>query len=631
MAIQEKTIRYGFPLLASLSDATVTNLTQITVAIPENVIAFRSVTLQWSGLDIVTATGGTWTEHRSALRLGAAAYTTITNLNDVTNSGENLSALVANDFTAHFTSNWSGTSMTCDAQVYVDQSTGTTLGLRDVAAELIITYSYDDTSTTHVKTVFVPLATFTGAHPTSKPGTAQATIPALDTYLPEASKTYRDCYIVFQGNEAAAGTTDFTLSHEIDTNGVVTTGTIERALASDRWNRWIHSKFSGGSVGFTTNATHDLFWWASAAQHHHPQAYMVVTYEFDPSASSTVIAQSLLLPMEFASPAGNSASTWLRAQRELWIQEPGTITAQQSALLLFWEQAAPIAGLNLRLATSGGFTAFTDTASMLAGGNGCQLLTTPTLARGRNTLSADVYVTDTADLLWNVSGLWIINYTSDRHADGPSAHAQTRVHNVLSYGTGAASTNSVSASAAPTITPGDYFLIAVGVHAQYVPSGTAATGIAVHAERTSGEGGFAWESVYADSIHTDLEVGLRQAWATARSLFRRWTGDPASERMDLETARRWKMSTSANTFSSLDLYLTYHTITYTIAGTISSSDGGTVTIHASRADTGERIASTTRTGDGAYSVTWYDDTEDLRVTASDASGNAGASAVGVAS
>ncbi len=70
MAIRQKTIMYAFPTTtATVADAVVTNLTQITVYIPEASPTFISCFVDVGFRDIITATGGTIGEHRVGLRL----------------------------------------------------------------------------------------------------------------------------------------------------------------------------------------------------------------------------------------------------------------------------------------------------------------------------------------------------------------------------------------------------------------------------------------------------------------------------------------------------------------------------------------------------------------------------------
>ncbi len=628
MATRLKTVKYAFPALASLTNNTLTNLTQITVYLPETgTKTFRSVVAHVTFDDIITATGGTLTTKTLDLRLGAAGYTSVANANTLTNSGENASFWLSADYTSHFNTNWSGTSMTCDFRLQINQSTGTTTGMVNVCVTLDITYEYDDTSTTHVKTVMIPLNMVAGAMDTA--ATTRDTIPALDTYLPEASKTYRNIHVVVQGNEARNGaTTDHTMTLRVGAASV-TTGNYEGGLASDRFFRYVWELTSSWpSTGSTQN-------WqptATVARVNHAQAYVVVTYEFDASTTTSVM-NSLLLPVEVASPMGGTTSSdYQRATRELWIQET-TISTSRVAFFVFWQQIAAIGGLNMRIGT-GSFVAYTDTASVLCGSNAAMIRNDSafTLARGRNSLNVDIYRTDTADYGWNVCGYFLVNYTSDKHADGVGAHNHTIEWGIAQNGTGAAASTVTVSATALTIPETDYFTVGLGTQLIVQPSGTVApAGFTVQVERLSAEGGVEWEDVYADTSQTDPEIGVYLVYSQMRTIFDRFPGDADSTRVDIETSRRWRMfmtgSTATTGWYSLSVVMTYHSILYDVSGSVTSTDGGTVNIGLHRGDEnssqgGELVKSTSRTGDGSYSFTWYDDTESVYVVAEDGT-NAG--------
>jgi hypothetical protein len=612
-----KTVQYCMPALASITNNTVTAFTTTTLYLPENSKTFRKVVATFTADDIITATGGSFTTKTREFRLGAVAFSSVANANTKTNSGENDTIRLTTDMTSHFQTNWTGTSMTFDFQVTINQSTGTTLGLVNGCLTIDITYEYDDTTTTHVKTVWIPLNMPVGALATTKPASLD-TIPALDTYLPEASKTYRQLFIVMQGNESnAAGTTDFTLQAQIDSLTQLTSGNHEAALASDRWSRYV---WDITGLGMTTNATHTWHAWSSTARFNHMQAWMVVTYEFDASTTTSVM-NSLLLPMEILSPMGGTTSSdYQRASRELFVQEPN-VTLNKLAFYMFWEQAAAVGGLNIRVGT-GSFVAYTDVAAQLCGGNGCMIRNdAPTglsFARGRNTLQLDVYRTDTADLGWNISGFWIVNYTSDIHADGVGAHNHTIIWNLANTSTSAAAVQVQVAATAPIIPESDYYLTAVGTQYLHDTNATGLGGVSILVERLSAEGGVQWEEAYVDVNQTDVENGMRQFYSQVKDLFLRWPGDLGSDRMNLETNRRWRVISAPNmaAFHHLDLMFTYHTITFAVAGNVTGFTG-TVNLGLHRSATGEKVKSTTRSGDGAYSFTWYDNTEDMFVSAND--------------
>lgn len=639
MATRLKTVHYAFPTLASLTNNATTNLTQITIFLPETgTKTFRSVVAHITFDDIITNTGGNLTTKTLNFRLGAAAYTSIVNGSALANSGENASFHLTADYTSHFTTNWTGTSMTADFQLQINQSTGTTTGMVNVGVTLEITYEYDDTSTTQVKSVMIPLNA-----PVSTITTSAVTydiFPALDTYLPETSKVYRNMHIVVQGNEHRNGATIITTDHTMTINlgaSTVTTGNYEGALASDRWYRYV---WNLTAAGFTaTNATQNFQLSTTVARCNHPQCYAVITYEYDES-TSTSIMNSVMLPLDINAPfGGTTASDYQRATRDFFIQEPGTITTNKIAFFPFWSQVAQIGGLNMRIGT-GAFVTYTDggTSGTLCGTNGGMIRNDSafTLVHGRNSLNFDAYRTDTGDFGWNSSGFWLINYTSNKHSTGSGAHNHTVFWGLQQNGTAAATDNYNIAATSIIIPETNYYINAIGARLITLLSSIVPAGFSIGVEKLAEEGGVEWEKIYVDVTQTDAEIGTFYAWSQSKSIFDRWPGDPDTNRIDAETNRRWRVNipqpaaTGASGWIGLSQLFTYHSITYTVSGTVSGSSGGTVTLNLHRANTGERVLSTTRSGNGSYSFTWYDDTENVYVEARESGTLLGRSDNGVA-
>lgn len=631
MATRLKTVLWSFPVLASITNNVLTNVPQTTIFLPENAKSFKTVKALVSMDDVITVTGGTITTKTVGLRLGAAAFTSVANANALTNSGENLSLFWEQDFTSHFTTNWSGTSMTCDFQLQINQSTGTGVGMVNICVTLKITYEYDDASATHIKTVMWPLNAPGNAVPIA--ATTYDTIPAWDTELPEASKVYRNIHLVVQGNEARAGAvTDHVITVNVGA-ATITSGVYEGSLASDRFFRYVWdltSTYPG------TAATQAFQLASSVARNNHLQAWIVVTYEFNP-ATSTRIMNSLKLPMDLTSPMGGTAATdYQRGTRNLRIAEPGVITTRSCAFFSFWNQIAAVAGLNMRVGT-GAFVGYTDNSATLCGSNAAMTRndTAFTLQRGQNTLNFDVYRTDTADLGWNISGFWLVNYTSDKASQGVGAHNHTVLLSINSCGTVGAYQNTVQ-TVTPAIPEANFMTVALGLEGFIFTANTIVLGgIAVSVERLAAEGGVEWEPAYIDAAQNDGEVGAYFYYAQVRDIFKRWPGDAESSRLELETARRWRSAYSAGAaaatlWDSVDLTLTYHSITFTVAGNITNSAGGTVTINLCEAATGDRLLSTSRIGNGAYSFTWYDNVIPLFTEARESSTLLGRSDNGVA-
>lgn len=616
MATRLKTVEFAHaPYTSAITDNTLTTMTQMTVYLPESGKTFRSVVATVSA-SITGTAAGNLTTRQLQCRLGAAAYTAHTNSNAVTNSGEDIMAFHSVDLTAHFTANWSGTSMTFDSQVLFD-SAATTPGAINACVTLSITYEYDDTSATQIKTVRFPLNAPTTTLATAKPGSPVDTLPALDTELPEASKVYRSMFTTVQGNVAnTANTTDLTITQQWVSSTAHTSGGFESALATDYWFRYV---WNCQSV-IVTNTTQAYYIYANVARMNHLQIWLTVTYEFDATSSNDMFV-SLMLPNDFDSPMGGTTSAdYQRTIRELFIQETGVVS-KQIAYFPMWSQIGAISTLQFRVGT-GSFVTYTDAAATVAGGNGAMVRNDSafTLARGRNTLNFDAYRSDAADFGWSLSGFWIVNYTADKPAAGYGAANHTILWNLSATFDGAAATTKAIAATAPIIPETNYYMTALGIRLMVNQNGTTlASSFTCLFEKTSGEGGVQWLVGYKDAVHGDVETGLFTVFGQIKDFFKRWPGDPDSNRLDIETSRRWMIYNGqvGTAFYQLDLMITYHTITYAIAGDITGSSGGTVTITAHRAATGEKVVSTTRSGNGSYSMTWYDNTENVFVEATE--------------
>lgn len=643
MATALKTICFPLPPLASITDATLTAFTTITVDLPESSKTFKKCWVEAGATDLITATGGTINEWRLAVSVNGAGATTVTNTNDIGNSGENMMPFLTADFTAHFTTNFTGTSHSVIVSIYMDQSTGTTFNFTNGWALLWITYEYDDTSTTQVMNAWIPMTSAVGALPTSK-GSAQDTVPALDSFLGYGSISYKHIVMLMEGNESnGAGTTDFVVTVQLGTTTAQASTSFEAALASDRFVKATFNLMSAGSPIFTTNATHSFYAWISTGavtRMNHAAFTMLVVFTFDASSANAGNI-SLLLPQDYESPMGaTTSSDYQKGARDLWIQEPATVAIQKSAFRWYWNQVGAVATAYFRCGTQS-FVSITDTAAAMAGGN-CHQRTIDdniTLARGRNTLSSDVYNSDTTDKGWNLSGLWIINYTCGKPTGGWGTANRTVLWPIRLMETVAATADATIAATAITIPETNYFISALGIKIAIETTGTTAMyAYSLFVERLSAEGGVAWERVYANPTHDDPEVGLRYMYGLMRTFFLRYPEDVEPGRMNIETSRRWRFLSSQATacYPSIYISITYHSITKTVSGTISNSNGGTVNLYLHKSDAlsvanaGERMQSSSRSGNGAYSFTCYDDTENVYVMAYEDGTHLGRSAYGTA-
>lgn len=622
MATREKTVTFAFPMATSLvADAVVTNLSQITLYIPEASPVFTSVSVEVGFQDVITLTGGTINEHRVGLRLGAASYTTFTETNTIVNTGEQMAGVIGPiDFTAHFNTNWSGTSKTCDLQVYFDQNSGTTLGMANVTALVYVTYTYDDTAATQIKTVRVPMENL-GALATTETQIGTNQIPQLTGggILPEAGVTIRDWFIVAEANEANNGNaTDWTLSFRTDTDTTYNCMTQEQALQSDRFCRWIYRPASPPSA----SAAHQWKAWATTARATHMTFVLYVTYEFTLSGTSRVL-NSILLPIEVSSPLGSTGTGQAsRYKRSLLIAEPGTITLRQSGFRINFNTAAGTGSLNFR-AGSQAYQSFAISVNVVcgmlcfqkridaasAGGAGVSL------ARGMNDIVVDGYTGSATVDITNVSGLIILNYESDLAPGGIGAHNHTVFKELFPWDAALTDVTTISGYSFP-IPETDYYLASVGFLFN-VWQNAAANALTFDCECLSGEGkGGGYYDIYADAYQSDAERSCTLTWARGRDLFKRFPADVGEERLDIETARAFRFYSPATSSAGIMAMVTVQSMTWNVAGSISGNDAALPSeVELVMADTGEVRQRTTLTaGTTAFNFTVNDDTEDYFVS-----------------
>src|SRR4030043_492326 len=160
MTTRLKTVEYWFPELASVTDNTDTNFTQITVYLPDvrtGGSAFINVNLELLIQD-AEATAANLDRRQLSMQLASSGYTAVNNASTLTASAEQKWVSMSGNFTALFNTSWTGTSMTCDARVLCNSLITTPVQYwRCATAKLTITYEYDDTTATQIKTVWLPL------------------------------------------------------------------------------------------------------------------------------------------------------------------------------------------------------------------------------------------------------------------------------------------------------------------------------------------------------------------------------------------------------------------------------------------------------------------------------------------
>lgn len=613
MATRTKTVEFVYSTNIATNAANAKRtFTGNTIYLPESSKVFRSVTLIATWADDATAASSP-TNWILGIKLGAAAESTATVTDTVTNSGEAWSFRARRDVTSYFTTNWSGTSMTWEASI--QQAVSVT---QNHSVKLVITYEYDDTTTTHIKTVRIPIESTRGLLTTAWQTVGGATaIPAIGgSFLPESTRTVRQVWCELWGNEATSAATDFIVSARINGGTQRDWWDSESALISARW--------AYGIVDITADdlsAARSLECISTGVTNVMTQVggMVCVTYEFDSSATTTVLNSLLIGGVDAIGQMGGTAAgdedQW---SRTIHIAEPGTITMQPSGVCLFLNDLATMTA-NVAVGSQ------TDTAFVLTGALQCGQFSLVhridaagakgaagmTLARGYNDYSIQ-FRSGTANAGWNLSGFLLLNYTSSKATDGVGAHAQSRYFHLADT---AADVNvrQVNDVTTPTIPEADYFLVGAVVDIDAQMSAAAQGAMCLSIERTSGLG---WDPVFTGMLRTDSENALLTPFGASRTSWQRWPGDPDTSRADIETARDWRFDCLPGMWASWGIWATWHAHIYDVAGTLSGyadADGAGLTVNLHKVDDGELLKSVTTTTGGTFATTWYDDVTELYV------------------
>jgi hypothetical protein len=206
-----------------------------------------------------------------------------------------------------------------------------------------------------------------------------------------------------------------------------------------------------------------------------------------------------------------------------------------------------------------------------------------------------------------------LNYTSGKATDGDGSHNHTTIWMVQQSQT-AGNGGNISAAQWINIPETNWFknnLAAFVSGVLNVPGGVSAGAyISLSVEGSASElaGITSFYQEMVASFVTENEIGWHPFFERFDfNHWDRWAGDPETVRMDIEGSRRVRLIINPTHTQALMFYFTYHSVYRTVTRAISGSAGGTVNIAVHDKTTGDLLASTSRSGDGNYSVILYDD------------------------
>lgn len=617
----------------TLGTATRHDFASITLNVPETTSrTFLSVRLRLSWRDRFTVANAV-TGVRVGIKLGAAATSDVDTSYTIANTGDHAYFEWERDVTAYFVANYgAAATQTAVASLAVSTTAASNIG-GSITACLIVTYKYDDdVGTTRIKTVPIPMqshhTTLTNAQQefgtTGGANNAPASqFPALDTYLPEDGKAYEDVYLESRANDGSVAATDITPYIQIDAVAEVARGLIGQALTTAQ--PWMDILLIDTGT-YATNAAHAVKMRTDVTGRMcFAGAILWVTYTYDKSTTTTVMAVATV-PVTQAHDdtigmilAESSLFTLANAQvliAELDIQEPGTITIQQSAIIWNLNVTSTVVG-NPTVAADGQ-TGRLYTAVAAAAGehpiiHRCDHGTGWTLARGINRLTWSIFDA-AANTRHNLQSAYaIITYTADVPAQGAPRTTRTASFMVTDVvapaptSTDIATTNQRAADLGTA-----WALLGAMLEGRYCRAGSARwqLGMALEAGEFEGTGflTFAQPNNIAGEVNFDWFV-FPYTKACNRHNF-------AVGKLDITNTRRYLGNANfIATVSHWVQVLSFHNITFTVAGTVldlgvPAPNGNTVEIWARNADnTAERITTVAIAGGaGAFTAEVPDDT-----------------------
>ncbi len=628
MAQRVKMVEYAFDTRltnlatnTTLGTATRHDFSAVTIHLPETSGSrvFRSVVVEISWR-CATAVASNYSGWRIGVKLGAVAFDDLDySPTAIANTGDHECSTITRNCTSYFTTNF-GAASSQTMQVGFAMSQASANAVNNITAKVYITYEYDDSNTTHVKTVRIPIqghhTSLTTSHveigTTGGTNNAAANqIPLLNTFLPETSKTIRRSWIEVYAQDGGTATTDFNAFYQIDAVAESTRATLEQAMATSTFFKDI---FIYDTATHLPSAAHAFKARSSlTATFFGLSAVLYVTYEFDATASTTIL-NSLVLPLneKHASARLPPLSTDPDVRlNELWVEEPGTITLVQSGVLVYFNT---IFGGNLLL--HGGSQVVRTYATSALNNSGPHAFVHRTdhdsgwlLSRGLNRLALKSYGTAQGQFY----GCSIVNYTSNKATSGVGVHNRTTRWDLLQYSTAGAAVEAgviVDVTTEVPNLPDAYFINAVGLEFHFrQPSARQAVIIALAAttgELISGLKGGVQIGVATTETEAELETGL--LWLDCTPVWNRDSNKTG--KLNIEQQRHISVYTGQDSFSWMAYWLTHHNITYTVSGTVSGYAGaGTglrVGVYSTLSGTLEATATTG--ANGFFTATVFDNT-----------------------
>ena len=638
MALRLNTIEYAFPQTTatqSFAAGAIQQFSQITVTIPETTNrTFISAYVDVFTQDMQTAAASPTSRNFDFRVGGTGGYLKNLATSTLTNSGEHQSYHFLLDVSSQFITNFTGTSQVVDASFSI-----ATIVSNNTSCKLVITYQWDDVDNNRIKTVRIPIESSTGGlnqilqNPT---GGTYYQIPLLDTFLPEASKAYKDIFFETWTNEGTntAATPlnphlSFALNSEAGAPDASHANTQISARAYRRiWQRKDLSTNTYNQFKAKTDAS------ANMAFYTMPTVLNVTYTYWEPSTSRVLNSVVLAGADEVGYPGATTSTSLSRFSRPLHISENNPVLKQSGVFFSLIDSGTSAVGFNVKVGNQpaftkynvmpagivgcGGFYFMHNFDSSSRGGQGLTLSNVGQLVIDWYTDSVTAGSTGT-----NVSALLYLNYECDKSTlpGGSANHMHTVVP--LFFQQAVVSTIQQLVTKSPIIIPeNNYWISGIVPTFTQVTYGTSQTPsyVVFSAQRDSStDWGAGWEDLYVGTISMSSEVSPMLSFARARDSFWRWPDESDTYRMDLEQRRVFKYQKPLTAQFGSYWYITYHTMITNVNGTVTGyqGDGSNIYIEAHDETAWDDMMiyeGSTNIG-GTFAFPWYNPSINILVSA----------------
>lgn len=481
-----------------------------------------------------------------------------------------------------------------------------TLYRNQSAGELYITYAADDSNTTQINTVTVGSPSLSGTLTTSHQQIA--TIPQITGsggILAETGVTIKDFYIVFKTNIDEDGTTDWDLYTKLDSETETLLAQNNAPLTSDS-----HHKFFWRRMDIDFGASHSVNARVTSntgAKCPNIACMFVVTYTYN--GSSTRLTRTIETPI-IVTEDQLDTTNYLTFSIDVPAEN---VSAACNIADISWVEnnhsavTIGVSGYNSVIYKNDQIDGTTSMA-----GNYTVNHQFPAISRGTNTYTVSSSQTNNLNNTAYISGILYSTFSFDKDSGGGKI-CNTKVC-VCPSDVGYATSPFSSYTITNMPISGDYYVNSVGVRTgllSYPSTNNIVMSTMIKPNTNSNYISSLNSSVLVKDVYTQFLSTVKKS-----DCHKKYAEEPSDFMLpSADTVIKNGIPASTIKLLSNELNINWHTYRWTVGGTVSGSSGGTVTLTLHDSATGKLLQKTTRSGNGSYSFSHYENIRDVYVVA----------------